>query len=109
MHFLRTVCVVLALVGGFGSAQAQFLPSSNATDTVETATPSPNDIREFLRLLGDPSVQEWIRGSAAETGVLENGPALTSREQINGQLARIAQRIQILTVAYTISSRRYRD
>ncbi len=102
MRFARSAFVALCLSFFATISAAQFLPSSGASETAEIAAPSPNDVKEFLRLLGDPSVQEWIRDSVSEDGEIATGPVLTTREQIDAQLARIAQRAQSLVLAWNI-------
>ncbi|MEM7317971.1 MAG: mechanosensitive ion channel domain-containing protein [Pseudomonadota bacterium] len=99
---MRTLIILFVTIAATGSALSQIVPSTGATDAPAIPAPSPNDVKEFLRLLGDPSVQEWIKDSATETGQIETGPALTLREQLDGQLARIGQRVQTLTLAWTI-------
>lgn len=102
MALLRAILLSLVAIGFVNSAQAQVLPNSGSAETPAIPGPSPNDVREFLRLLGDPSVQEWIKNSATETGQIQTGPALTLREQFDGQLTEIGQRVQTLALAWTI-------
>ncbi|MEP1611252.1 MAG: mechanosensitive ion channel family protein [Roseobacter sp.] len=100
---LRVLCLMaLSSLFLLGPAHAQFVPGTSTEQTSEIAPPSPNDVKEFLRLLGDPSVQEWIKNSANEEGEVDSGPVLTLREQIDGQLSRIAERAQSLVLAWEI-------
>ena len=100
---LRVFLAVLSFGLLFGTAHAQFVPgSSGAEAEVVIPAPSPNDVKEFLRLLGDPSVQDWIKSSAAESGVVDNASVLTLREQVDVQLTRISERAQSLVLAWTI-------
>ncbi len=93
---------VLALGVFAGTAQAQFVPGASAPEEQVIPEPSPNDVREFLRLLGDPGIQDWIRTSVDDSGQTDNGPALSLREQLEVQLARIAERAQSLSLAWDI-------
>ncbi|MEM7318940.1 MAG: hypothetical protein AAF408_07945, partial [Pseudomonadota bacterium] len=76
MGLLRTLIFLFVTITATGSALSQIVPSTGAADAPAIPAPSPNDVKEFLRLLGDPSVQEWIKDSATETGQIETGPAL---------------------------------
>ena len=70
--------------------------SASAQTTVETAVdePSPNDIREFHRLLANPSIQNWLQKQAAQVDTPASGPAVESfREQLTGLAGRIRQRV----------------
>ncbi|WP_300037596.1 mechanosensitive ion channel family protein [uncultured Roseobacter sp.] len=102
MGFWRLLMATLALVSFLGTADAQVVPGTTPADAPETPDPSPNDVRELLRLLGDPGIQEWLQTSADETGQIDTGPVLTLREQLDAQLARIAQRVQSLSLAWEI-------
>lgn len=102
MGLLRIAIAMLALVGWGATAQAQFVPSTGGSEAATIADPSPNDVREFLRLLGDPTIQTWISESANADGTLDTGPGLTMREQIDAQLARIANRAQSLVLAWEV-------
>ena len=101
---LSALLTVILLLFGAEVSQAQIVPGTT-TDTsqaVVTDPPSPNDVKEFLRLLGDPSVQNWIKDSATETGTLTDTPNLSLRDQIEAQLAQIAERVRSLTLAWNI-------
>jgi small-conductance mechanosensitive channel len=102
MTWFKIVVATLALVFITGTAHAQFVPGTGGAETIEIADPSPNDVKEFLRLLGEPSIQEWISQSANADGTLDTGPVLTLREQVDAQLARIAARAQSLVLAWEV-------
>ncbi len=102
MTLLRVILLCLAVVGFVNQAEGQILPNSGSTETPAIPDPSPNDVKEFMRLLGDPSVQAWIRNSATETGQLQADQSLTLREEIDSQLAEIGRRVQALALAWTI-------
>lgn len=102
MSFAIRIIVVLVLALSVETAHAQFVPSNSNTATNLPSDPSPNDVREFLRLLGDPTIQAWINKSANSDGTLSVGPVLTLREQIDAQLNRIASRAQSLALAWNV-------
>ena len=100
MDWLRRFALILAVLVGADTASAQFMPTTGSTEVPETAAPSPNDVREFLRLLGDPTIQAWIADSANPDGTLDSGLSLTLREQMDAQLARIGERARSLVLAW---------
>ncbi|MEX0284125.1 MAG: mechanosensitive ion channel family protein [Paracoccaceae bacterium] len=102
MRILRLTLTLLALLCGVTAAQAQFVPGTSTTKTETIADPSPNDVKEFLRLLGDPTIQQWITDSANADGTLDTATAQTFREQVDTQLARIANRAQSLILAWQV-------
>lgn len=81
--------VLLALAA---PAAGQFLPAPGGTaggssaDPQTPPPPSPNDVRELMRLLADDSVRDWLRRQAgeaekdAEGGARGAGGALSPRE-----------------------------
>ncbi|WP_375230215.1 mechanosensitive ion channel family protein [Roseobacter sp. S98] len=85
-----------------GPADAQFVPGASAPEEVVIPDPSPNDVREFLRLLGDPGIQDWLRTSVDDAGLPADGEVLSLREQLEVQLARITERAQSLALAWNI-------
>ncbi|PSL18106.1 mechanosensitive ion channel family protein [Shimia abyssi] len=102
MGFLRIALTFVVLHACAMTAQAQFAPSSASSETVAVSDPSPNDVKEFLRLLGDPTIQNWITESANTDGSLDNGSVLTLREQIDTQIERISARAQSLILAWEV-------
>ena len=102
---LRSLIITLLLSWFTLPAMAQIMPSGGGEETVVVPDPSPNDVKEFLRLLGDPSVQEWIKDSVTEDGEIDTAPVLTLREQIDQRLAQIAERAQSLAVAWNVLPR----
>ena len=105
MWLFRVFALAVFMCGLFGTAHAQMVPSSGGSEDIVIPDPSPNDVKEFLCLLGDPSVQEWIKDSADEVGSLESAPVLTFREQVDARLAGIAARAQSLALAWNILPR----
>ncbi len=102
MGWLRIALSVLVLFGFATIGHAQFVPSSGSSQSAPVPDPSPNDVKEFLRLLGDPIIQAWISESANSDGTLDVGPALTLREQVDAQLERIATRARSLVLAWEV-------
>ncbi|MEL6241165.1 MAG: mechanosensitive ion channel family protein [Pseudomonadota bacterium] len=102
MHCLRAATLVLALILNVGAVSAQFVPSGSEAEAPVVSDPSPNDVKEFLRLLGDPTIQAWITDSANSDGTLDGRSALTLREQVDAQLARIGERARSLALAWQV-------
>ncbi len=102
---LRTVLLAIILWNFTAPVMAQMIPSSGGAEEAVIPAPSPNDVKEFLRLLGDPSVQEWLKDSVSEDGVVETGPTLSLREEIDARLSRIAARAKSLVLAWNIVPR----
>ena len=102
MGFFRVFVTVIALCACFQTAHAQFVPQSGNSEVAPIPDPSPNDVKEFLRLLGDPTIQAWISNSASDDGTLGSGSGLTLREQLDAQLERIAERAQSLVLAWEV-------
>ena len=102
MQWLRFLLSAIALVLCTGMAQAQFIPSTGSSEATVVPPPSPNDVKEFLRLLGDPSVQAWITESANDDGTLADNQTRSFREQLDTQVARIANRAQSVVLAWQV-------
>ena len=87
------LAVMLLTAFGAVNGMAQTVPATPAQETT-AEPPSPNDIREFRRLLADPKIQHWLRGEAAgaaESAEDLSGPTL--REQIAAAAANIRTRV----------------
>ncbi|MEX0282707.1 MAG: mechanosensitive ion channel family protein [Arenibacterium sp.] len=102
MTWLRFALTALALIVLADVADAQFVPGTSGSDAAAVPDPSPNDVKEFLRLLGDPSVQNWITESANADGSLTEQQSQSLREQIDAQMARISDRAQSLVLAWQV-------
>ena len=81
-------------------AQAQFVPETGSSTPQAVPEPSPNDVREFLRLLGDPSVQKWISENAQSQVEATGSAQRNLREQFDLQRERVADRVQSLVLAW---------
>ena len=112
MNLLKQIsCLGLALVAAllFGAvgATAQTIPgqSSVPAATVEIAPPSPNDMKELLRLLGDERVVNQLRKNAEEAREADTDtdgePVTTFRQQIVEGLERTRKRGQLLRAVWT--------
>ncbi|MEX0339946.1 MAG: hypothetical protein AB3N11_13005, partial [Arenibacterium sp.] len=102
MAWLRIAFTTFALILSTQVANAQLVPGSSSSQTAEVPPPSPNDVKEFLRLLGDPSVQAWISDSANADGTLGQPDSQSLREQIDAQVARISDRARSLVLAWQV-------
>jgi small-conductance mechanosensitive channel len=104
MAWLRIFLVLWAVSVLHAPAMAQVLPGATASSAAEPAIapPSPNDVKELLRLLGDPSIQDWLRKSAKAEGTIDTTPPRSIREQIDAQLTRISDRAQSLVLAWNV-------
>ena len=100
MHWLRFIVAALVLLNCTGFAQAQFVPTTETPSTTVPGDPSPNDVKEFLRLLGDPAIQAWLQTSANADGTLDSASTLTLREQFDELVGRTTERAQSLVLAW---------
>lgn len=84
---------------GVEESNAQ-LAVANANQETVVAKPSPNDVREFKRLLGDPKIQQWLLEGATQAGgtsAAETGPSV--RDQIASAASKIRARLADLKQA----------
>ncbi|MEM9106109.1 MAG: hypothetical protein AAGC96_10675 [Pseudomonadota bacterium] len=63
------VTLLLAMSVDFPSAQIVpgTLPTQESPSEATTPPPSPNDVRELMRLLSEPAMVEWLRQQSEET------------------------------------------
>ena len=93
-----------ALIGGQASAQVMpgALPQPAAEEETAAPPPSPNDIRELMRLLSDQSMIEWLRAQSQETA--ETGGDVDASESFRREFAErvthIRQRLADLAVSW---------
>ena len=84
--FLPLLVVLMSLALA-NPGLAQFMPGgSQPTETqAEPGPPSPNDVRELMRLLSDPSMVEWLRarGQEADNDSLAGAEAAENFQQEN--------------------------
>lgn len=97
-------CVFLVAAQAAGPALAQVpLPSTGSTDAAEAiAEPSPNDIKELARLLGDPTVVNWLEQRAAGLDGDEATAGLTFQQSVERAVDRIEARVEQVGVALMI-------
>jgi len=100
--FAARCTIILALFFAAFSvigSQAQTVPTIQtqvpAADEV-VAAPSPNDVREFQRLLGDPTIQNWLLQNAREAenqGLGEGQAGMAVRELVGALLSKVRTRV----------------
>lgn len=103
--------VILAVTFGIFISSGAFaqttLPNVSGLETVSPALsappPSPNDIRELMRLLGDPSIRNWLAEGARSTS--ENGgddaKSVSIRESLSTLISSTSARIGELEALWT--------
>lgn len=98
VRLLLTAFVTVAtLFVATNFASAQIIPGSAATQSepaAEIPAPSPNDIRELMRLLADPGVVEWLQSQSQQQGLMGEGGAGQS-ESFQAELAERADRTRL--------------
>lgn len=96
--------VVVFLLCLNASAQAVFpgmTSSSGTTDTPQLEDPSPNDVRELMRLLSDPEMVEWLKQRAEDTGASSSEDADRSvREAVAAAMEGARIRIKGISEAF---------
>lgn len=104
---LLTLVVLIVLAPAAVNAQGTLLATQQTkaeAAPVAVADPSPNDLRELMRLLGDQSIITWLRDNAENFGKSENTAADADddsvRDMLRTGLNRIQTRIQALTAAW---------
>lgn len=85
------------------AAQAGLQLAQRAPAAAETTAPPPAaaDIQELLRLLGDPSVVEWLKEAAAEQPVAAGDERGSLRAAVEHRLAAARQRMAELATAWS--------
>jgi len=107
MKRFHLVAACLFFLGiGFNAASAQSLPQTGTTDTpvAEVGPPSPNDIRELVRLLEDQRIRNWLEKEAQDFRETEPGESQTIGEGLKAQLSealnRTRERVRLLRGAW---------
>ncbi len=89
--------MILAIFAAPDPSAAQMIPGTAPAQTEVTAPtepPSPNDIRELMRLLADPSMVEWLRTQSLQQDL--TGEAAHERsESFQQELAERADRTRL--------------
>jgi hypothetical protein len=94
--------LLVAIFTALPAAAQLGLPKQETSSDVATQSPSPNDLKEFSRLLGDPKILEWLRNSALKVQVDEsdNSAGNTSfRAQFDLGMAAIGNRLSEIQAA----------
>ncbi|MEX3009495.1 mechanosensitive ion channel family protein [Hoeflea sp. TYP-13] len=103
VHWIAAILLIVTL--GSHPSKAQVLPGTigapQAEEETTTPPPSPNDVRELMRLLSDQSMVEWLRTQSENPealGTLE--PALSLTEEFANRVAHTRTRIGALVVSW---------
>lgn len=109
LHLLRTLSMAfMVLWAGLSVAQAQIVPGAPPQQAeteaeAETPPPSPNDIRELMRLLADPSVVVWLRSQSEQQGL--DGTSAERNESFQEELAERVDRTRLRLTSLAVSWR----
>ncbi|MCR9135049.1 MAG: mechanosensitive ion channel [Alphaproteobacteria bacterium] len=93
-------------IGSAGVSQAQMIPGAPAPQAepeAEPTPPSPNDIRELMRLLADPSVVVWLRSQGEQ--MLDGESGFDDSESFQEELAERVERTRLRLTSLAISWR----
>lgn len=94
--------LLVGQMAGLAFAQVP-LPSTGTAATNEVvAEPSPNDIKELARLLGDPTVVNWLEQRAAGLVGDEATAGLTFQQTVERGVERIEARVEQVGAALLI-------
>lgn len=101
----RALFIALMVFGWTATASAQTMPGmiggTTSQETAETPPPSPNDVRELMRLLSDPGMVEWLRAqSEAGEGTPGSRPGTSLREDFAARASDIRARLGALAVSW---------
>ena len=104
LRLLRDVALALCLAWILGLGMAtQPLAQTPAVETTSTPVspepPSPNDVREFRRLLADPKIQHWLTEEASKSDEGAAASAVSLREQFGHLVAKVRERVVNLRLA----------
>ena len=100
------IALVFALPGiATGQALTGVVPSSNPEQTMPTPVddPSPNDLRELMRLLADERVQHWLNVQAIadiEDAESDEDDGVKLQEWLAARLGAVNLRVQRLQAAW---------
>ncbi len=105
LRYLAACFMVILLAGGAAIAATTQVStvSSAPAAPVEIAPPSPNDIKEFMRLLSDEQMRNWLQQSALETGQqVHDVGGISLREQITKGMMKVRTRLRELGEAWVL-------
>ncbi len=104
---LLAALAILVLAPASASAQGALLATQQAKAEAAPAAagePSPNDLRELMRLLGDQNIIAWLRENAENFGKTDgidtDADDDSLRDQLRAGLNQIQARIQALSAAW---------
>ena len=108
-NLLRLLPAILLPLVGLWLPQpvhAQFVPGATPAAEAETEArpPSPNEVRELMRLLSDPSMVEWLR-TGSEEADLDGIPGAESAENFQQEAARRINRMRQRLADFAVSWR----
>ncbi len=102
LFVVLVACLCIGLPGSFAQSVLPGAPAN--TQTTEIPPPSPNDLKELIRLLEDERIKNWLEKSATDAVNREADEAGTGRDglrtQLNAILDRTRQRVQLLQGAW---------
>lgn len=105
LRSLLACFVALMLAGASPMAATTQFPSftSPPATPVEIAPPSPNDIKELMRLLSDEQMRNWLQKNAQDTGPQDlTAGRISLREQLVTGLAQVRSRLRELGQAWIL-------
>ncbi|MBR9863379.1 MAG: mechanosensitive ion channel family protein [Rhodobacteraceae bacterium] len=106
---IRRLLLCMAVCAGLVAAPAvaQIVPAPQETEApTDAGNASPNDIRELMRLLADPQIQNWLEEAAGPSEELTANAAKASfRQIIETRLAAFGERVESLGLAWKIIPR----
>ena len=96
---------LLLLVAFQGPAQAQMVPGTVGTQAAEAEAPvpppSPNDVKELMRLLSDRSMIEWLRTQSEDNGAPGAAqPSISLTQEFANRVEGTRKRIGELIVSW---------
>ncbi|QDZ02671.1 mechanosensitive ion channel family protein [Nitratireductor mangrovi] len=98
----RLISALLLAAMLCSAAAAQPLPLPSGSEEAPAATePSPNDVQELLRILGDPRVVEWLKQQLADSPPAAEEEGLSLRTEISDRLAAARSRMAELAAAWS--------
>ncbi len=108
-RFLSSIPVwwlaIVLLISALEPAPAQMIPGTVGAPAVEeepvAPPPSPNDVRELMRLLSDQSMIEWLRTQSENPeGVDKRAPSASLTEEFANRVEQTRMRIGELVVSW---------
>lgn len=97
IRFSPLIFILIAIFALPERAMAQMgLPQKPAESVAIVDAPSPNDLKEFSRLLSDPRIVEWLKKSAQQVAASNDAATIAEnsvRQQIEQGMATIRTRL----------------